>query len=454
MIDRPPSKKRLPVDKNRLSLADQQAFERVAAVLQKPVSELYEGNPYNTSLGTRAEESRPPGDVVYTNPESWPMPTTQWGSSDRWQQDIDSEIHNFVSHTNRPWSRPSGIVLEEESHTDIVFNQWTDNMNSTQAMQLEGREDNGSSDILNQAEIERVGVAGPSGRHMNGSVDSEKRDNQASVVKGVINDISIFDSSSSDILNQGQLRHSASWSHEATADEPWIGVPTDYLAQTTQSNPPASNARGPRQDQDTMDQTSRRRSPSARSESLNSMENEPLFGLDWDELDKPQVSDSGSQVISAPSTTQSDWTMLEKPHKNFEKTFLLENSNSKSIKWISEDSNVGKELSLQKPQRRGPFMDQQLREETSSTRKLKACVRCRMQKIRVSIHHSTALNAKIEQYSAKSTPTIQAVFVRHARPSRSRESTRFRAFGTSSLSARFIVLEKLQDWNLLLGGQR
>jgi hypothetical protein len=432
MIDRPPSKKRLPIDKSRLSLADQQAFERVAALLQKPLSELYEENPHNTSLGARAEEPCLAGDVVYTNPQSWSMPTTPWESSNRWQQDIDcGEIDNFVPHPNRPWTRPSGIVLEEESHTDIAFNQWTDQINQTQAMQMKGGEDTGSSDILNPAE----------------------------------------------------LRRSASWSHEATSDEPWVGVPTDFLTQAsfhdgmvdnvevemipegtggqkpakspaipTQSTRSASNASGPRQDQDTMDQTPSRRSPSVRSDSLNSTENEPSFGLDWEKLDIPQVSGSGGQVISSATMTQSDWTLLEKPHDNFEKTFLLDNSDSKSIKWVSEDSNL-KELPSQKPQRRGPFMDQQLREETSSTRKLKACVRCRMQKIRVSIRRSTVLNTKFDQYSAKSTPTTQTVFARHARPSRSRKSTRFRAFDTSSPSARFIVLEKLQDWNLPFGGQ-
>jgi hypothetical protein len=360
------------------------------------------------------------------------MPTTPWESSNRWQQDIDcGEIDNFVPHPNRPWTRPSGIVLEEESHTDIAFNQWTDQINQTQAMQMKGGEDTGSSDILNPAE----------------------------------------------------LRRSASWSHEATSDEPWVGVPTDFLTQAsfhdgmvdnvevemipegtggqkpakspaipTQSTRSASNASGPRQDQDTMDQTPSRRSPSVRSDSLNSTENEPSFGLDWEKLDIPQVSGSGGQVISSATMTQSDWTLLEKPHDNFEKTFLLDNSDSKSIKWVSEDSNL-KELPSQKPQRRGPFMDQQLREETSSTRKLKACVRCRMQKIRVSIRRSTVLNTKFDQYSAKSTPTTQTVFARHARPSRSRKSTRFRAFDTSSPSARFIVLEKLQDWNLPFGGQ-
>jgi hypothetical protein len=289
------------------------------------------------------------------------MPTTQWESSDRWPQDIDcGEIANFVPHPNRPWARPSGIVLEEESHTDIAFNQWTEKINQAPAVQLEGREDNGSSNML----------------------------------------------------NQGEIRHSASWSHETTADEPWVGVPTDFLAQNsfhdgmvddvevevipegvggqqpakssaipTQSNRSASDACGPRQDQDTVDQTPSRRSPSARSDSLNSTENEPLFGLDWEKLD----SGTESQVISSAATAQSDWTLLEKPHENFEKTFLLENSNSKSITWVSGDSN-SKELSPQRPQRRGPFMDQQQREETSNTRKLKACVRCRMQKIRCQIN--------------------------------------------------------------------
>jgi ribosomal RNA-processing protein 9 len=41
--------------------------------------------------------------------------------------------------------------------------------------------------------IERVGVVGPSGGHMNGNFDFEKRDIQTSTVKGVINDISIFE---------------------------------------------------------------------------------------------------------------------------------------------------------------------------------------------------------------------------------------------------------------------
>lgn len=43
-----------------------------------------------------------------------------------------------------------------------------------------------------------------------------------------------------------------------------------------------------------------------------------------------------------------------------------------------------KPSAVSRPQRRGGFRDQRLREETAETRRLKACVRCRMQKIRVS----------------------------------------------------------------------
>ncbi|PMD55147.1 uncharacterized protein K444DRAFT_538366 [Hyaloscypha bicolor E] len=69
---------------------------------------------------------------------------------------------------------------------------------------------------------------------------------------------------------------------------------------------------------------------------------------------------------------------MVRPSKKHE-TVLLDNSNPKSVTWVSTDS-TGKELSPKK--KRGPFQDQQLREQTSDTRKLKACVRCRMQKIR------------------------------------------------------------------------
>ena len=49
------------------------------------------------------------------------------------------------------------------------------------------------------------------------------------------------------------------------------------------------------------------------------------------------------------------------------------------------ERNVTTTSQSQQPRRRGPFKDDQLRLETGLTRKTKACVRCRMQRIRVSI---------------------------------------------------------------------
>ena len=436
-MDRQLSKKQRPnIDKSHLSPEDRLAFERVAALLQKPLSELYEENPHNTGMVVRTGELCPTGDLMYTNLQPSSVLTTEWETVDGWQQDIDyGEIDNYVSHPNQPCSRPSGTIIEEESPNDVTFNPRTSKTSQTPAVQIWGREGNGYFDISNQA---------------------------------------------------GASHHRIpSLSHEATADEPWVDVPTDFLTQSnlqdgmvdnpeivtiskgtggqrpaketatpTQDDRSASNARDPRHGQDTVNQTPIRRSYSPCGDLLDSDENEPIFEQDWEGLDIPQVSGSESQLVSSAATTKSGSyiTKLAKPQENFEKTSLIDNPNTKSVMWVSVDLNA-KEFSAQKPQRRGPFLDQQLREETSSTRKLKACVRCRMQKIRVSIHHSTALNTKFDQYSAKSTPTIQAAFARHARPSRSRKYTRSRAFVTSSQRAPFIVLERLQDWNLPLGGQ-
>jgi hypothetical protein len=437
MMDRPPSKKpRSHIDTSHLSLADRQAFERVASILNKPLSELYEDNPHNKSMGTRRTVDIPRvGDVAHTELQSWAVPTTQWEAMNSWQQGIGGgEIDDYVSvNPNRPWTGPSEAILTKESPIDLAFNQWTDTISQTPAM--------------------RIGSRGHSG--------------------------------DSGILDQVGLRRSPSWSHEATAEEPWVGVPTDFLTQTslqdkviddtelatllqstggersanssavgTQDDRSALNAHCSRQGVDLIDRTSSRLSSSTSSDLLDGDENGALFEQEWEDLEMPQGSGSGSQLASSAETTISGWSLIEltKAHDCFEKTSHLDNSNSKFVKWIPADSS-SKEPSSQRPQRRGPFQDQQLREETSSTRKLKACVRCRMQKIRVSVHYSTPLNSRIDQYSAKSTPTTQTVFAGHVRPSPSRKSTRFHAFGTSSQSARFIASERPQDWNLPLGGQ-
>lgn len=66
------------------------------------------------------------------------------------------------------------------------------------------------------------------------------------------------------------------------------------------------------------------------------------------------------------------------------------------------DSDASKRLQV----RRGPFKTPALREQTSNTRKLKACVRCRTQRIRVSCDVSPVLNSA-DLHSASRTRMIR-----------------------------------------------
>jgi hypothetical protein len=62
---------------------------------------------------------------------------------------------------------------------------------------------------------------------------------------------------------------------------------------------------------------------------------------------------------------------------------LIANSPSASNQMVRSSSTIS-DLDVVKHPGRRPFSDKQLRDETSATRKLKACVRCRFQKTRVS----------------------------------------------------------------------
>ena len=360
MIDRQPSKRPRPhVDKSNLSLEDQLAFERVARIMNKPLSQLFEENPNHTIVGPRNNilDQYPAEEIMYAGPQPWPTPTMQWANMDEWQhQNGSREVDNLAFQPNGPCIQASGTIFEEESLGDVNFNQWTHNIGQTPARNAESKEDNGHTESPNQ-----------------------------------------------------RIHRSNSWSHEATADEPWVAVPTDFLIQTSlqdegidntdtearledtggerptqgstipmQDDQSAFGTRLLKQNWNTTDRTLNHLSSSPSSNLIDSDGVE----LDWEELKMPQVSGSGSQLPSFADTATNGWSMIElsKPHD----TFPLDKSNPKSLKWVSTDSS-GKELSSQKPQRRRAFQDQQLREETSITRRLKACVRCQRQKIRVSV---------------------------------------------------------------------
>jgi len=355
MMDTQASKKPRPrIDRTHLSPADQLAFERVAALLNKPLSELYEENPHNTGMETSSApvDLCPAENAMYTGLQSWPIPVMQLHALGGWKQGIScGEIDNRVSQRSGPWSRPSGIILGEESLTDIAFNQSPENISQAPDFQLGSRKNHGDSDIT----------------------------------------------------DHWGLRRSPSWLHEATADEEWVGVPTDFLTQAnfqdgmignTEQATILSNvageeptkvtaiphqydlSRGQRQEQDTMDRTSNRPSPSTSNDLFDSNENRSMFDLDWEDLqnlEMPQASSGKSQLASSAEATTSGWSIIESPGE----TFLPDNSNPKSVEWVPMDPS-GKELPSKKPQRRGPFLDQQLKEETSSMHFLTSCFLSRM----------------------------------------------------------------------------
>jgi hypothetical protein len=93
-----------------------------------------------------------------------------------------------------------------------------------------------------------------------------------------------------------------------------------------------------------------------------------LGGQLWESVQLTSVTSFGSS-----DSTDADFLWLENADENGEA----------SAQQVRTDKNLkGRDSTGQ--QSRRPFTNQALRDETSSTRKLKACVRCRMQKIRVS----------------------------------------------------------------------
>jgi hypothetical protein len=103
---------------------------------------------------------------------------------------------------------------------------------------------------------------------------------------------------------------------------------------------------------------------------------------------------------SSASASSSELSIVEVPQQNKSAEKLSPSSSPRdsSFRWTLSDSSSRKSSS-HRQQRRRPFQSQQLREETSNTRKLKACVRCRIQKIRVRISCSADLQTKINPTS-------------------------------------------------------
>jgi hypothetical protein len=388
MIEKQPSERpRPPTDISHLSPEDRQAFERVAAILNKPLSELYEDNPQHTSVGPRGTAVDPliGGHAMHTSPQIW-LSTTDWQDLNGWPQNIRHDgIGNHAPQLNG--SQPSGSIFEQEPESSVY--QWTEHTSQGPTAQIRRRGNTPDADSQTWFSVPTEYLTQDC--HQVGMVDN----------------------------NEAGTR----------SERPGVVPASNASAVPPQCDPLTSNG-SPTQDRDA---TNWQSSPPSALDS-------DLVDLGWVDVKAAQHSSFVNQPTYAGEATTSEWSMV-RPSKKHE-TILLDNSNPKSVTWVSTDS-TGKELSPKK--KRGPFQDQQLREQTSDTRKLKACVRCRMQKIRVSVHVFDALSTLSDQHSATPTPVTPAGCVKHVRMSRSKRSTLFLACGTSFQRLPSIELEKLQD---------
>jgi hypothetical protein len=166
--------------------------------------------------------------------------------------------------------------------------------------------------------------------------------------------------------SQGPSVHLVNGGNTAPTDnQTWFSVPTEYSTQAYHQDGMSDGTR-PGTGSDKLRVEGVFNEPSGQDGNIPGPSESDVVELGWVDLKAPQQSP--------------EWSVIElaKSHEYFEG----DKATPKSVTWVSADS-TGKELSPKK--KRGPFQDPQLREQTSDTRKLKACVRCRMQKIRVSI---------------------------------------------------------------------
>jgi hypothetical protein len=125
------------------------------------------------------------------------------------------------------------------------------------------------------------------------------------------------------------------------------------------------------------------RPPSATSDCRSAL-------LDTDSWDEMALTDSQPHV-QHKSSNSSDWSLVEPTHSGTQNS--PEDLQPICVSWItskpsrSRHKSSGESSGSGSPagthRRRRPFHDDQMREETRQTRKRKACLRCRMQRVRV-----------------------------------------------------------------------
>lgn len=358
------------LDMSMLAPVDRQALERVASMLQKPVAELWAGA-LHSSQGTH--------DITSTRDngsELWTTPTTQWEAA--------STLQNCASHyENRghipfsppaPWSRFPVPGRVEGPCDNPSFSPRADVFTQTSHVQSEDQE---CTEIFGNYDNLDCGYNGRWSQDARGNADPWPELPTISLGKSDLQD-------------------------EAN-DSGGVGRPLNI----TEYNPNLINDAAEAQDSlKSMHTPPARPSPNANDRVFISSDDATLFDSDddeqtfeistWEDVQPPQTSRNTDRLSSA-SNNSSDWSMIEMPREQDSFKSISSVITSKHhFEWIPSDQGAKDPITRQ-PRRRGPFLDKQLQEGTSETRKRKACVRCRMQKTRVS--------AEIAQCTAQTLTT-------------------------------------------------
>jgi hypothetical protein len=372
----PQSKRARPVnDMSQLTPADRQALERAAFLLHKPLSELLGEGSHDTSTLTRGPVDIPrTKDVDHTDFQSWAvpptltptLPSTQWEATNSWQHGVSgAEMDGYTPFAPlRASNRLSGTVRAEEPYNDLSSGLRTDTLTQTSHVQIcDERYAGGFEDFDPFYNLE-LDLTGSWSRFPAAGTGM-----QTELLTGT------------DVLDRPDDATGLTIPQPNTKCKQHI----NSSAIGTQDDPFSMNAPS------STDLTSNNLVFTASDDLPDSDESEPLNESDSvEDLRLPQTLGTESQLASSAGSTSSDWSLIEmvegirpRSRDSLEKSSHVDNSKS-HLQWILIDSS-SKESSSRKPQRRGPFQDKQLQEETSETRRRKACVRCRMQKIRVCI---------------------------------------------------------------------
>lgn len=361
----------------QLAPADREAFERVASVLGKPIYELWKDAPpatnvsATTPLDIPGQNERATGQDLKTT--EVPTFQPQMGHVQGHPMNGD-QFHGFTgSATVTTSDRILTSFDQELSYNYEPFNLQTPGF-APQDMDSQSRS-NYTGNVRNKG---HMGLG-----HTGSWTDGFELDPEPwTGLQGA----ALVPSTST--ISQEWMGHNSSPLIFPSGSDPVIDAGASTITFSTE------NPEGSEQVNHTRLATANNilhgSSPSS-DELLAIDDGEPQFDT-WENL-QLQPLDTGTQLPSSAGTSSSEWSWIEKPESEDgpERRPRIEKFKLNSLEWISSPV-TSKEFPPRKQQRRGPFQDKQRQQETSETRRMNACVRCRMQKKRV--RADLSLNAR------------------------------------------------------------